>query len=72
MRLEPLGPGHFAALARAASDPEIWRLMSADGSRPEIFRAWFEESLAERITFATHDAGTGEVVGSSSFLALAP
>jgi RimJ/RimL family protein N-acetyltransferase len=72
VRLEPLGPGHFAALARAASDPEIWRLMSADGSQPEIFRAWFEESLAERITFATHDAGTGEVVGSSSFLALAP
>jgi RimJ/RimL family protein N-acetyltransferase len=72
VRLEPLAPEHFDPLARAAADPEIWLLMSADGSRPAVFRAWFEESLAERVAFATVDATTGQVVGSSSFLAPAP
>jgi|SRR5215216_757314 len=72
VRLEQLAPEHFDRLAHAASDPQIWLLMSGDGSRPEIFRAWFDESLAERIAFATVDAGTGEVVGSSSFMSFAP
>jgi hypothetical protein len=39
VRLEPLAQGHFEALAEAAADPEIWRWMSGDGSRREIFRA---------------------------------
>ena len=72
MRLEQLREDHFDGLARAAGDPEIWRLMSADGSQPDVFSAWFDESLAERIAFATHDAATGEVVGSSSFMSFAP
>jgi RimJ/RimL family protein N-acetyltransferase len=72
IRLEPLAEPHFDPLAHAASDPEIWRLMSADGSRPDVFRSWFDESLAERIAFATVDAATGVPVGSSSFLSLAP
>ena len=72
MRLEPLAEQHFELLARAAADPELWLLMSADGSRPDIFRAWFDESLGERIAFATVDAATGVPVGSSSFLSLAP
>jgi RimJ/RimL family protein N-acetyltransferase len=72
VRLEPLAEAHFAALAEAAADPEIWRWMSADGSRPELFRRWFDESLAERIAFATVDSPTGRPVGSSSFLALVP
>jgi RimJ/RimL family protein N-acetyltransferase len=72
VRLEPLAEHHFEPLAAAAADPEIWRLMSADGSRPDVFRAWFDESLAERIAFATVDAATGVPAGSSSFLSLAP
>jgi RimJ/RimL family protein N-acetyltransferase len=72
IRLEPLGEQHFEPLAHAASDPEIWRLMSADGSQPDVFRSWFDESLAERIAFATVDAASGVPVGSSSFLSLAP
>jgi RimJ/RimL family protein N-acetyltransferase len=72
VRLEQLREEHFDALARAAGDPEIWRLMSADGSQPGVFRAWFDESLAERIAFATHDTATGEIVGSSSFMSFAP
>jgi hypothetical protein len=59
IRLEPLGEQHFEPLADAASDPEIWRWMSADGSRPDVFRSWFDESLAERLAFATVDAATG-------------
>lgn len=72
IRLEPLREEHFGPLAAAASDPEIWRWMSADGSRPEVFRRWFDESLAERIAFATLDASRGQPVGSSSFLAHVP
>jgi RimJ/RimL family protein N-acetyltransferase len=72
VRLEPLREEHFEPLAQAAADPEIWRLMSADGSRAEVFRSWFAESLAERIAFATVDATTGIPAGSSSFLSLAP
>jgi N-acetyltransferase len=71
VRLEQLAAEHFDRLARAAADPEIWLLMSADGSQPEIFRAWFEESLADRLAFATVDASTGVVVGSSSFMSFA-
>ena len=72
VRLEPLAEEHFERLAQAASDPEIWALMSSDGSRSEVFRAWFDESLAERIAFATVDAGSGTPVGSSSFMSFAP
>ena len=72
VRLEPLAEEHFAALAEAAADPEIWRWMSADGSRPELFRSWFDEALADRIAYATVDSATGTPVGSSSFLALVP
>ena len=71
VRLEPLGEEHFAALAEAAADPELWRWMSVDGSRPELLRAWFDEALAERTAFATVDAATERPVGSTSFLALA-
>jgi N-acetyltransferase len=72
VRLEQLRAEHFDALERAARDPEIWRLMSGDASQADVFRAWFDESLAERIAFATHDAATGAVVGSSSFMSFAP
>lgn len=72
VRLEPLGAQHFDGLFEAADDPEIWRWMPGDGTRPEVFRAWFDESLAERIAFATVDARTGKPVGSTSFLALVP
>jgi N-acetyltransferase len=72
VRLEPLAEEHFSALGEAASDPDVWRWMPADGSQPELFRSWFEESLADRIAYATVDAATGRPVGSSSFLALVP
>jgi RimJ/RimL family protein N-acetyltransferase len=72
VRLEQLREELFDALAEAASDPEVWRWMTADCSRPELFRSWFDESLAERIAFATLDAATGQALGSSSFLSLVP
>jgi N-acetyltransferase len=70
--LEPLAEEHFPALAEAADDPEVWRWMSVDGSRPEPFRRWFDESLAERQAYATLDARSGRAVGSSRFLSLVP
>jgi RimJ/RimL family protein N-acetyltransferase len=71
--LEPLAEEHFAGLAEAAADPEVWRWMSVDGSRPVVFRTWFDAALAEdELPFATLDAATGRPVGSTRFLALAP
>ncbi|HEY2936183.1 MAG TPA: GNAT family protein [Gaiellaceae bacterium] len=71
--LEPLAEEHFARLAEAAADPEVWRWMSVDGSRPEVFRTWFDGALAaDELPFATLDAATGRPVGSTRFLALAP
>jgi N-acetyltransferase len=70
VRLEPLAEEHFRTLADAAADAEVWRWMSVDGSRRGLFRRWFDDALADRIAFATVEAGTGRPVGSSSFLAL--
>src|SRR5687768_3903471 len=47
VRLEPLRESHFAALQQAAADPAIWTyLVGVDGSKPQVFRKWFEEALA--------------------------
>jgi RimJ/RimL family protein N-acetyltransferase len=51
--------------------------MSADGSRAEVFTRWFADALegaaegAER-PYATVDAASGELIGSTRFLSLAP
>jgi N-acetyltransferase len=77
VRLEPLGPEHGAGLAAAAADPEVWRWMSVDGSRPDGFGEWLAAALGAaaagtELPFATVDEATGEVLGSTRFLALAP
>lgn len=71
--LEPLREEHFTGLAEAAADPEVWRWMSVDGSRADVFRRWFDAALdGEELPFATLDAATGRPVGSTRYLALAP
>jgi RimJ/RimL family protein N-acetyltransferase len=76
-RLEPLGLEHADALAEAGSDPAIFRWFSDDLGRPEAFRHWIETALAERargvsLPFATIDARSGRVVGSTRFLNIVP
>jgi N-acetyltransferase len=77
VRLEPLAAVHRPGLAAAARDAAVWRWMAVDASRPEVFTAWFDETLAaseagaER-PYATLDARTSAILGSTRFMALAP
>jgi RimJ/RimL family protein N-acetyltransferase len=71
VRLEPLSPGHVAALARAATidgrETFAWTSVPDD---PEGMRAYVEAALADQraglaVPFAT--VAAGEVVGSTRF-----
>ena len=78
VRLEPLARRHEQGLFEAAQDERIWRWMPYDASAsPETFHAWLEDALAASESetegaFATVEAGTGEPVGSTRYLALRP
>jgi len=78
VRLEPLARRHEKALFEAAQDERIWRWMHYDASvSGEAFHAWFEDALAAssagtEAAYATLDAGTGEPIGNTRYLALRP
>ena len=78
VRLEPLARRHEQGLFEAAGDERIWRWMPYDASESgERFHVWLEDALAAtsagmEAAFATVDAGTGEPVGSTRYLALRP
>ncbi|HEX3873454.1 MAG TPA: GNAT family N-acetyltransferase [Solirubrobacteraceae bacterium] len=79
VRLEPLNPGHAAGLFDASRDPEIWRWLSLPGAPPtrETLAGWLDQSLADsaagrECAFATVWRATGQVIGSSRFMALRP
>lgn len=78
VRLEPLAPEHAAALYQAAQEPSIWRYMPTDpsGSVAEMER-WIADALVERdagrqIPFATVERSSGQVIGSTRYLNIAP
>jgi RimJ/RimL family protein N-acetyltransferase len=75
--LEPLVADHAERLARAAADPAIWLWMPLDGSTAEGFEAWLEAALAgartgTEIPFVTVWRETGDLLGSTRYLSLAP
>jgi N-acetyltransferase len=76
--LEPLEPRHEEGLFQAARDPRIWRYLPVNASETRgAFRSWFEAALAasergDEAAFATLDAGSGEPIGSTRYLALRP
>jgi RimJ/RimL family protein N-acetyltransferase len=78
VRLEPLEPAHREPMSEASADPEIWTWM--DRTVPgdaAAFGRWFDERLAASSAatewcFATLWADGGEVIGSSSYLAIRP
>jgi RimJ/RimL family protein N-acetyltransferase len=77
VRLEPLRPDHLPGLTAAGRDPRIWTWMPADGSTPDGMRAIVEAALAGHangtmVSFVTIERMTGQVVGSSRYLNLAP
>jgi N-acetyltransferase len=75
--LVPLAEEHRGGLTGIAGDPELWRWMSTDASRQARFHEWLDAALAAAeagtdLPFATCDARTGEPLGSTRYLALAP
>ena len=85
MRLEPLEPRHEEGLFEAAGYPEVWRWIPYEPAggdyyparTRDVFHRWFEDALAAsengaQAAFATLDAGSGEPVGSTRYLALRP
>ena len=75
--LEPLEEAHAEGLWAAAQAPEIWQWLAHVGSSREYFDRWLELSLAAHRegregVFATRDRRSGEIVGSTRYLALRP
>ena len=74
VRLVPLGLEHEAGLRAAASDGELWKLRITSVPEPHETRAYIETALqtGNRLAFAVTDAGTGKVLGTSSFHDIVP
>jgi RimJ/RimL family protein N-acetyltransferase len=77
IRLEPLGLQHVEGLKRAAADGELWTIRVTSVPDPDDTRGYVERALqgfaeGHRLAFAVLDAGTGEVIGSSSYHDIVP
>ena len=77
VRLEPLEERHVPGLLAAAGDPATWTWLFGRLDDEAALRAWLADALRGRdagteIPFATLDARTGRVVGSTRFLAIVP
>jgi len=77
VRLEPLEPGHLPGLVAAGADPATWTWMHAPLTDEASMRAWVTEAVRNRtegteLPFATVDAATGRVLGSTRFMSIAP
>ncbi len=73
--LEPMDPSHAAELFVALDDPSVWEHMTV--ARPlsvADMRAYIESALADpgRAALVQRDAGTGEIVGTTSLYAADP
>ena len=77
VRLEPLDAHHVPGLLEAAADPATWTWLFGRLDDEAALRAWLADALRAReagteIPFATLDAKTGRVVGSTRYLAIVP
>lgn len=71
VRLRPLRAEDWDALFAVASDPLIWEQHPAhDRWKEPVFRAFFEDALANKGALVALDAKTGAVIGSSRFQGL--
>lgn len=76
VRLEPLAEAHLPGLVAAGSDPAIWTWLHEPLTDAERMRGWLLEALRAReagseVPFATVDAASGQVLGSTRFMAIA-
>lgn len=66
--LRPLVPTDWDALFAAASDPLIWQQHPAhDRWQEPVFRAFFDDALANKGALLVIDRATGAVIGSSRY-----
>jgi RimJ/RimL family protein N-acetyltransferase len=77
VRLEPLDARHVPGLLEAAADPATWTWLVGRLDDQAALRAWLDDALRARdagteMPFATLDAKTGRVVGSTRYLAIVP
>jgi len=68
VELRPLRPDDADELFAVASDPLIWEQHPArDRYTPDVFNAFFRESLASRGALTVIDCKDGRIIGSSRF-----
>ncbi len=77
VRLEPLDERHVPGLLAAATDPATWTWLFERLDDEAVLRAWLADALRARdagteLPFATLDARTGRVVGSTRYMAITP
>lgn len=77
VRLEPLAPPHLDGIMRAGADDEIWRWLPYRPRTRDEYAAWLDDALAAaaagtQAPFATVDARTGEVAGSTRLFFVSP
>ncbi len=77
VELEPLQAAHEEGLWAASQQPEIWAWTTPVGESREFFDSWFAASLASseagsECVLVTVARSSGEVIGSTRFLALRP
>ena len=77
VRLEPLALHHEEGLRRAAADGELWQIRVTSVPEPDDTRGYIERALqgfaeGHRLAFAVLDAGSGEVIDSSSYHDIVP
>jgi RimJ/RimL family protein N-acetyltransferase len=71
IRLRPLSPDDWDALFAVASDPLIWAQHPAhDRWQEPVFRAFFDDALANKGALVAVDRASGAVIGSSRFQGL--
>jgi N-acetyltransferase len=73
VRLEPLAQEHHAALCAVGLDPDLWELIPNPVTSPEEMAAYIQAALngqaaGSALPFATVDATTGRVIGSTRFM----
>jgi RimJ/RimL family protein N-acetyltransferase len=66
--LRPLRADDWEATFAVASDPLIWEVHPANDRWQEpVFRAYFDDALAQGGALAVIDRATGAIIGSSRF-----
>jgi N-acetyltransferase len=71
VRLHPLRETDWDALFAVASDPLIWEQHPAhDRWREPVFRAFFDDALANKGALVAIDKASGAVIGSSRYQGL--